>query len=117
MEGGQQRGQHNGAPGYRDTDVQMALTEVFNVLQLTGVVVHTAEDLLRIPLEGKPRVSQRERCPPVEQLYVVVFLQLGDMGAQGLLRDEQALGGPGDVALLGESKKIMIVWDHRKPHF
>lgn len=92
MKGGQQGRQHDGPPGHRDAHGQLALPEVLDVLDLPGVVVHRAQDLPGMLLQGPSRIGQGHGDAPVKQPDPVIFLQLGDVAAQGLLRDEQALG-------------------------
>ena len=105
MKGGQQGRQHDGPPGHRDAHGQLALPEVLDVLDLPGVVVHRAQDLPGMLLQGPSRIGQGHGDATVKQPDPVIFLQLGDVAAQGLLRDEQALGCPGEVQLLRRRRK------------
>ena len=52
-------------------------------------------------------VGQRQLGGAGEQLHIQLLLHVADVVAQGLLGDEQALGGPGDVQLLRHKQEIL----------
>jgi hypothetical protein len=50
----------------------------------------------------------------VEQLRAVIFLQALDVVAQGLLGDEQPVGGAGHMQVLGQLREVVQAHDiHR----
>ena len=71
------------------------------------LLLHVGEDVLQVQLLPAHRLSkgqhelactgQRQRGFPVEQLHAVVFLQTLDVVAEGLLGDEQTVGGTGHM--------------------
>ena len=65
--------------------------------------------------QGLPGVGHRHRAgPPVEERRAEAALQLADLGAHGGLRHVQAIGGAGELALLGDGDEVLELVNRRQ---
>ena len=111
-EGGEDVRQKGGAPpgGYPDAQLLplLGLEGPQVALQLPVQIALT----LQIGVEQLPRRSELERgVGAVQQSHPQVGLQLGQILAEVWLGEVEAVGGPGDAALLDDGEKIFRVFD------
>ena len=74
-------------------------------LVLQGLIILLK--LQGVSQENLTGIGQLQGGAAEKELTVQLPLQRGDVGAQGLLRDVQLIGGPGEVALIRYRRKVL----------
>ena len=98
--------QHHGAAGDGNAHRETAAGKILDVLQAAVAQFQRFGYLHRGLIQHPPGVRQGHGVSPVKQGNLIVFLQLGNVAAEGLLRNVKPPGGPGEVQFFGRGDEV-----------
>ena len=98
--------QHHGAAGDGNAHREAAAGEILDVLQAAVAQLQRFGYLHRRLIQHPAGVRQSHGVAPVKQGNLIVFLQFGNVAAEGLLRNIKPPRGPGEIQLLGRCDKV-----------
>ena len=107
LKGGDDPGHDDPPPGIGDAHPQQTPLVGGDVAELVLQGLILLLKLQGVSQENLTGIGQLQGGAAEKELTVQFPLQRGDVGAQGLLRDVQLIGGPGEVALIRYRRKVL----------